>query len=103
MGAGSGRAVVGVLEDGKLRMKEISRFTNAASPLGGRLYWDACAIWNRILEATQSCAALGYNRLAGIGIDAWGVDFGLLDAGGKLLGTPICYRDSLTEGVERRI
>jgi rhamnulokinase len=103
LGAGSGRAVVGILKEGRLRMREICRFANAPTPLAGRLCWDTSALWNKMCGAIQRCAMLGYDRLAGIGIDAWGVDFGLLGEDGKLLANPICYRDSLTEGIEGRI
>jgi rhamnulokinase len=103
LGAGSGRAVVGLLDGGRLRMKEICRFANSPAPLNGRLRWDTPTLWSKMLGAMQRCAKLGHVRLAGIGIDAWGVDFGLLGEDGKLLANPICYRDSLTEGIERRI
>jgi rhamnulokinase len=103
LGAGSGRAVVGLLADGRLRMREIDRFANGPSLLSGRLYWDVLSLWNRMVESMRRCARLGYNRLAGVGVDTWGVDFGLLDSAGRLLGNPVCYRDRLTEGAERRI
>jgi rhamnulokinase len=103
LGASSGRAVVGLLEGQRLRMKQICRFSSAPVSLDNRLRWDVHVIWRRMLGAMRRCAALGYRRLAGIGIDAWGVDFGLLGRGGTLLANPICYRDLLTEGVERHI
>ncbi len=100
LGAGSGRAVVGLLDGGKLRMQEIYRFANAPVRLGDRLYWDVLSLWKNILESMRRCAEQGYDRLAGIGIDTWGVDFGLLGADDELLGYPICYRDSATQGIE---
>ncbi|HUS95863.1 MAG TPA: rhamnulokinase family protein, partial [Hyphomicrobiaceae bacterium] len=103
LGAGSGRAVVGLLEGGRLRMEEIRRFANSPSPLGGRLYWDFLSLWNNVVDAMRLCAARGHDRLAGIGVDTWGVDFGLLGPDGALLGNPICYRDSITEGVDQLI
>ena len=103
LGAGSGRAMVGLLEAGKLRMKEIHRFANAPLSVGGRLSWDANSLWNHALESMRRCARRGHNRLAGVGVDAWGVDFGLVGADGNLLDNPLCYRDCSTEGIERRI
>ncbi|OHB85943.1 MAG: hypothetical protein A2V98_03755 [Planctomycetes bacterium RBG_16_64_12] len=103
LGASSGRAVLGLLEGGKLKMEEANRFPNSPAPLGGRLYWDFLSLWNHVLSSMRLCAGRGYSRLSGIGVDTWGVDYGLLGADGKLLGNPICYRDSLTEGVERPI
>ena len=101
LGASSGRAVVGLLKGDKLlHMREIYRFANSPSRLGGRLYWDFLSLWNNILESMRRCAEQGHDRLAGIGVDTWGVDFGLLGADGELLGNPICYRDSTTQGIE---
>ena len=103
LGASSGRAVLGFLEDRKLEIQQISRFSNSPSELGGRLYWNFLSLWNNLLDAMRRCAGQGHVRLSGIGVDTWGVDFGLLGADGKLLGNPICYRDSVTEGTEQLI
>lgn len=100
LGASSGRAVVGSLDGGKLSMQEIYRFVNSPSRLGDRLYWDFLSLWNNVVESMRRCAEQGFDQLAGMGVDTWGVDFGLLGPDGDLLGYPICYRDSATLGIE---
>jgi rhamnulokinase/L-fuculokinase len=101
IGASSGRAVIGTLRGGRLRMREIYRFPNGAVELGGRLYWDFLALWAHIIEGLRVCRREGMLRLAGIGIDTWGVDYGLLGRDGQLLANPVCYRDSRTIGIEK--
>ncbi|HSK09164.1 MAG TPA: FGGY-family carbohydrate kinase [Vicinamibacterales bacterium] len=96
LGAESGRAVIGELADGVLRIQEIHRFPNRVVRLGGSLHWDVYALWEEVREAVRRAAAAG--DLASIGIDTWGVDFALLAADGTLLGLPHTYRDPRTEG-----
>jgi rhamnulokinase len=100
LGASSGRAVLGTLADGRLALDEIQRFPNAPVPLGGTLYWDFLGIWKNILDALRAGARASPGALAGIGVDAWGIDFGLLGERGELLGNPVCYRDARTEGMD---
>jgi len=101
LGASSGRAVLGTLAGRKLAIQQIHRFANGPSMLGGTLYWDFLSLWASVVDSMRVCAQQGYRELTGIGFDTWGVDFGLLGADGKLLGSPLCYRDGLTEGIER--
>ena len=103
LGASSGRAMLGVLQDHRLKIKEISRFPNAPCQLAGRWSWNFPSLWNNILIAMRRCAGQGYDRLSGVGVDTWGADFGLLDGDGRLLADPVCYRDPMTDGVERWI
>jgi len=92
LGAESGRAVLGVFRDGRFDLREIHRFANAPLPLFGRLHWDVYALFDGIKTALSRCAAEGA-AVAGIAVDAWGVDFGLLAEDGSLLGLPFAYRD----------
>ena len=92
IGAGSGRAMLGFPVDDCLEIREIHRFPNKPVPLGGVLYWDFLSLWDNVLEALKKCAAAGHTELKGIGIDAWNVDFGLVDRTGALLHNPVCYR-----------
>ena len=102
LGASSGRAVVGVLRDRRLEIEEICRFPNGPVNLGGTLYWDFPALWRHVLEGMRRCAQLSGGEVASIGVDTWGVDFGLLAGDGRLLGNPICYRDSIAQGADAR-
>jgi rhamnulokinase len=103
LGASNGRAVLGLLHDRRMTIKEISRFANAPCQHGDRWSWDFPSLWNNVRSAMRLCAKQGYRHLSGVGVDTWGVDFGLLDANGRLLANPICYRDPMTDGIERRI
>ena len=103
LGASSGRAILGCLKDHKFRISEINRFSNAPLSLNGTLYWNILSLWGNMLDSMRLCAQQGYGRLSGIGVDTWGVDFGLLGPDDKLLGNPVCYRDDSTKGVERVI
>jgi rhamnulokinase len=93
LGAESGRAVLGTLgDDGRLQTEEIHRFPNRPVRLGGHVHWNVAGLYAEMLDAMALCAARGV-RPASIGVDTWGVDFGLLGEGGDLLGLPRTYRD----------
>lgn len=98
-GGGSGRVIAGIIDDANvLRLVEIHRFPNRQVRCGGRLYWDFLSLYAEMLEGLRKAVASGL-RLRSIGIDTWGVDFGLVDAGGNLIGNPVCYRDEAVEGL----
>lgn len=97
-GGGSGRVMAGWLENGRIVMEEVHRFGNRQVRLGGHLYWDFPALFEDMKAGLKAAAAKGYNVVS-IGIDTWGVDFGLIDRDGVLLGNPVCYRDERTKGV----
>jgi rhamnulokinase len=96
LGAESGRAVLAHLRSGILTIEEIHRFTNEPVEYGGSLHWDVPRLW---LEIRKSLARLGDVQLAGIGVDAWGVDYAFLGESGDLLENPYHYRDRRTDGV----
>lgn len=99
LGASSGRTIVGTLDNGKLSLKEMNRFWNGPTEIGGTLLWDFVHLFRNIKEGI-ALAKKGYgDGLVSMGIDTWGVDFGLFDADGKLLRNPVHYRDSRTEGM----
>ena len=102
LGAGSGRAILGHLGASGLELEEIHRFTNGPVGVGGTLYWDFARLWQEVVHALGLCGRRRID-LAGIGVDTWGVDFGLIGADGRLLGNPFCYRDGITDGMDRRI
>jgi rhamnulokinase len=102
LGAESGRVMLGRLAGGKLALEELHRFPNQPVRLPSGLYWDAFRLFHEIVEGLD---AAGRRKLApaGIGVDAWGVDFGLLGPDGGLIDCPRCYRDERTNGVPERL
>jgi len=99
-GAESGRAVLGHLRSGILTTEEIRRFPNEPVEYGGSLHWDVPRLWLEVRKALNSCPSA---ELAGIGVDAWGVDYALLGERGELLQNPYHYRDRRTEGVMQEV
>ncbi len=99
LGAESGRSVLGTLDAGRLTLVEQHRFANPTGRIRGHLHWNVLAQWEELKTGLRESAAI---RLDGIGVDTWGVDFGLLDRDGQLLGDPFHYRDSRTDGVMER-
>jgi len=102
LGAESGRAMVGTLSDGRLTLHQHHRFANPNSRFNGHYHWNLLAQWEELKTGLRNVAAAGID-LAGIGVDTWGVDFGLLDRNGDLLGNPYMYRDDRTDGVMDRV
>lgn len=101
MGAESGRGVVGTLTQGRLALDEIHRFPNGPVRLAETLYWDLPRLAAEQLTAIGRAAAGG--SLSGIGVDTWGVDFGLLGDDGSLVGLPVHYRDARTNGMVEKV
>ena len=100
-GASSGRAMLGILKDGKLSIRQLHRFANEPVELNGCFYWDLPRLFLEIKNSLNK-AALENIRIASICIDTWGVDYGLLDRNGRLLGNPVHYRDTRTDGMMDR-
>lgn len=103
LGASSGRVMAGRWTSAGFSLHEVHRFPNDAVRLGNSLHWDVLAIWSGILDALKKFRVQFAETPAGIGVDAWGVDFGLLDREGRLLGNPYHYRDVRTLGVMERV
>ncbi len=93
LGAGSGRAVVGRFDGERLHMREVLRFPNGPVRAGGRLHWDVLRLLSDVMEGIRAARAAGGGDVESLAIDAWGCDFGLLDAQGELIGNPLHYRD----------
>lgn len=103
LGAESGRAVLGEFDGKRLALRDIHRFPNQPVRVIDNLYWDLLRLFHE-MKVGLSMAAGGVGKgigriIDGIGIDAWGVDFGLLDRFGRLMANPRHYRDSSTDGV----
>ena len=97
-GAGSGRVMAASIHRDTLTLEEIHRFPNHQVRMGNHIYWDFPALFREMKQGLRMAVHKGY-RIRSIGIDTWGVDFGLVDRKGHLLGNPVCYRDPRTEGL----
>jgi rhamnulokinase len=107
LGAESGRAVIGHLESERLRLEEIHRFPNGPVQVLDSLHWDVLRLWSEIKHGLGLAAKAGAcpeqsrrgGDLVSVGLDTWGVDFGLLAADDTLLGNPYHYRDCRSDGM----
>ena len=99
LGASSGRHIAGLFDGARLDLAETYRFGNAAVPMAGHLYWDLPHLWQQIGLGLRKTAEAYPGQIATIGVDTWGVDFGLLGRGDELLGNPYHYRDTRTNGM----
>ena len=97
LGATSGRTILGCLGDGKLELKEVTRFPNHIIEACGHCYWDIYALYREIINGLKTIAKDNI-PIRSIGIDTWGVDFALIGKDGELLRNPYCYRDPHTVG-----
>jgi rhamnulokinase len=96
IGASSGRHILGRIEDGRLLLEEVYRFTNAPDKsANGDLTWDVRALFNHILEGLKACRKAGKIPVS-VGIDTWGVDYVLLDKSDSEILPAYCYRDNRT-------
>ncbi|GAA4951857.1 rhamnulokinase [Actinoplanes utahensis] len=98
LGASSGRVVVGRFQNGRLDLQVVHRFPNEPVRVGGTLHWDILALFRGVVEGLRKAGPV-----RSIGIDSWAVDYGLLDSSGALLGNPVHYRDSRTDGIADRV
>lgn len=98
LGASSGRHVLGHFDGSQLRLEEVHRFENGPVEVAGRLYWNFLGQWANVREGLR-VAGGKYKDITSVGVDTWGVDFGLLGSGDELLGNPYHYRDARTNGM----
>ncbi|MBR5809160.1 MAG: rhamnulokinase [Clostridia bacterium] len=98
-GASSGRAMLATFDGEKIVLEEKHRFSNDPVIVNGDLHWDVLRLFYEIKQGILKCANSGDRDIDCIGIDTWGVDYGLLDKNGKLLGNPYHYRDTRTDGM----
>jgi rhamnulokinase len=105
LGAGSGRVLVGAIDSRGVLLEEAHRFAYSPRRKSGHLRWDMAALVGGMCEGLRranDCARRVNAELQSVGVDAWGVDYGLVDAHGQLLEDPICYRDERTAGIMER-
>lgn len=98
-GASSGRAIIGELKEDKLTLREIHRFPNDPVMFSKHLQWDMLRLTYEIKQGLLKCKNNGDGDIESVGVDTWGVDFGLIDEHGELISNPYHYRDSRTEGM----
>ena len=98
LGATSGRAILGILSDGRLSIREVHRFRNDPIATSNGLRWNTRALREALEEGLRK-AGEHTPQLDTIGVDTWGVDYALLDPNGELVGEPYAYRDPRTDGV----
>ena len=102
LGAESGRVMIGSVSAQKLILQEIHRFGNGPIEEDGSLKWDFEKLMREIRAGIKKAAKAAVGQVWGIGVDSWGVDFGLLDGDGKLVENPYHYRDSQTNGMQEK-
>jgi rhamnulokinase len=103
LGASSGRVMECRWDGSRFHLEELHRFPNGGVRVGASLHWDALRLWSEIQTGLQKFRVLRGEPPAGIGVDAWGVDFALLDERDRLLGNPFHYRDARTRGLPTRL
>ncbi|MBM4160144.1 MAG: rhamnulokinase [Ignavibacteria bacterium] len=102
LGAESGRTVAGTLTESKLSVQEVSRFPNEMVLTEGHLHWDIHRLFREMKEGLARCIMSGM-RPRSVGVDTWGVDYGLLDQHGSFVGLPYAYRDHRTDGAMEEV
>src|SRR6516225_3788096 len=98
LGAESGRGLLGRFDGEHLALEEVHRFPNGAVRMLDTLFWDLPRLFADVKTALTVGASL-CDELDGVGVDTWGVDFGLIGRNDTLLGNPVHYRDARTEGM----
>ncbi|MFT3786393.1 MAG: rhamnulokinase family protein [Tepidisphaeraceae bacterium] len=98
-GAESGRSIVGTLDGDRVSLQEAHRFPNPNGRMNGSLQWNLLGQWEQIKTGLKKAVELAAGPVDAIGVDTWGVDFGLLGRDGQILGNPVCYRDARTDGM----
>jgi rhamnulokinase len=96
LGAESGRVVAVELCDQQIQVREIHRFQHAPIELPTGLHWDVGGLWREIVVGLRRAAQWSTEnscRIVSVGVDAWGVDWALLNSNGELCGLPHAYRD----------
>jgi rhamnulokinase len=100
LGAGSGRVVAGIYNGTRLELNELNRFANEPIKEADGWHWNFDALLNHIKQGIALAVKQYGEAVESVGVDTWGVDYGLLDDRGKLLGAPFQYRDGRTQGMQ---
>lgn len=98
LGASSGRAILGTLDDGRIELEELHRFENGPVDVNGGLFWNLLGLFAELKTGLKKALEKGV-ELSGAAVDTWGVDFGVIDANGQFVGFPRHYRDPRTADI----
>ncbi|MFA6185699.1 MAG: rhamnulokinase family protein [Phycisphaerae bacterium] len=99
LGAESGRVMLGSVSAGSIQLEEVYRFSNGPIVQEGLLRWDFAKLFSEVKTGIGKAVKQAGGQVCGIGVDTWGVDYGLLDEKGKLIENPYHYRDGRTSGM----
>ena len=102
LGASGGRVIRGRFTRDAVQLDEVHRFPNQPRQCGGHERWDFSALVDQIKQGLALLPDRGEGTVS-VGVDTWGVDYGLLDAAGRLIDDPVCYRDPRTDGIVLRV
>lgn len=100
LGAESGRVLAGILSSGRIELTEVHRFSNGPVETATGLRWDFTGLYRQIVQGLKLSADRWGDRIVSIGVDTWGVDYGLIGKDGRLLEEPCHYRNSRTDGMQ---
>ncbi len=103
LGAESGRGVLGAFDGETVALSEVHRFPNGPVRLGDTLHWNLPSLMQEIRTSIDKTLAETNGNVASLGVDTWGVDFGLIGKNGELVGLPVHYRDKRTNGMVERV
>jgi rhamnulokinase len=101
IGATSGRCILGTIDNGRLQMKELTRFPNQMLQIGNHFHWNIYSLFEHLKTGLVAAKKEGV-EISSIGIDTWGVDFALIAKDGSMLGAPYAYRDPQTDGMPEK-
>ena len=103
LGASSGRVLAGVFDGQRIELHDVNRFNNAPVQLPTGWHWNITELYRNILEGLKLAAERYGDAIVSLGVDTWGVDYGLFDKDGRMLGLPYQYRDSRTDGIMEKV
>ena len=99
LGAESGRVMLGSVSANRITLEEAHRFLNGPIGQGGSLRWDFAKLFSEVKLGIGKAVKQAGGEIGGIGVDTWGVDYGLIDEAGRLIENPYHYRDGRTSGM----
>jgi rhamnulokinase len=103
LGASCGRVMAGHWDGRQFQLEELHRFPNGGVSICDRTHWDVLGIWGQLQQGFSRFSAIHRSCPVSLGVDAWGIDFGLLDEHGRLISNPVHYRDRRTEGIPEQL